>query len=73
MLLLSFLDGAGQPVGRMASAPLRSADQRRWIDAQASGTAPPGTASVRVSLYSSAWNLMTGYVDAVSLQQTRRG
>ncbi|MER6611289.1 hypothetical protein ABT282_36795 [Streptomyces sp. NPDC000927] len=73
VLLLSFLDRAGQPVGRMASAPLRGADQRRWIDAQASGTAPPGTASVRVSLYSSAWNLMTGYVDAVSLQKTRRG
>ncbi|MEU0368815.1 hypothetical protein ABZ070_00855 [Streptomyces sp. NPDC006283] len=54
-------------IGREHSAP-----QQHWFGVQALGTAPTGTAHVRLSLYSSAENRMTAYVDTVSVKATRR-
>jgi len=65
-IVLYFFDKSGKEVGSVAGTVIKGMPQKQWVDISATGLAPEQAAYVRISLYTSAWNMMIGYYDQVT-------
>lgn len=67
-IVLYFYDKSGARISTVAGTVIKGMPQKEWIDISATGTAPEQAVFARISLYSSAWNMMVGYYDQVTFE-----